>query len=87
MKKKTIMYLWFVIIVFILIVIPYIQNAGAGPAMSWIYFFMWYYKYIAGVYLYIISMGMLEGVLLVLFIQSLLDNIQEPEPTKFDLNQ
>lgn len=87
MKKKTIMYLWFVIIVFILIVIPYIQNAGEWPAMSWIFFFMWYYKYISGVYLYIISMGMLEGVLLVLFIQSLLDNIQEPEPTKFDLNQ
>lgn len=60
MKKKSITYLWAIIIIFIMIVIPYIQNAGAGPATTGIYFFMGYYKYISGVYLYIVTMGMLE---------------------------
>ena len=70
-----------------MIVIPYIQNAGAGPATTGIYFFMGYYKYISDVYLYIVTMGMVEWVLITIYIQSLLKDIKEPEPTKFDLNQ
>lgn len=81
-------YLWIVIIVFILILIPYIQNAGAGPSSSsGIYFFMGYTKWISDIYLYIISMGMLEGVLITLFIQSLLRDLKEAGPNKFDLNK
>jgi len=86
MKKKTVMYLWFIIIIFILILIPYIQNAGAGPSASGIFFFMGYYKHISSIYLYIISMGMIEGVLITLFVQSLLRDMQEGEPEKFDFN-
>ena len=88
MKKKTVWYLWIVIIMFIMILIPYIQNAGAGPsAGSGTYFFMGYTKYVSDIYLYIISMGMIEGALITLFLQSLFQDLQESEPTKFDLNK
>lgn len=88
MKKKTVLYMWIVIIVLIMILIPYIQNAGAGPS-SWsgIYFFMGYTKWISDIYLYIISMGILEGVLGTLFIQSLMQDLKDSEPNKFDLNK
>ncbi|MFA7717551.1 MAG: hypothetical protein WC875_02455 [Candidatus Absconditabacterales bacterium] len=87
MKKRTVMFLWLVIIMFILILIPYIQNAGNGPgSATGVYFFMGYSQYVSSVYLYIISMGMIEGALITIFIQSLLNDIKEPEPTKFDLN-
>lgn len=82
------LYMWIVIIMFILILIPYIQNAGAGPSSSsGIYFFMGYTKWLSDVYLYIISMGMLEGVLLTVFLQSLFQDLKEIEPNKFDLNK
>jgi hypothetical protein len=88
MKKKTVLYMWIVIIVLILIMIPYIQNAGNGPgSATGVYFFMGYSKYVSDVYLYIISMGILEGVLSTLFLQSLFQDLKESEPNKFDLNK
>lgn len=89
MKKRTVFLMWIVIILFILIVIPYIQNAWAGPAASGISFFMWYYTVsnFPNAYLYIISMWMIEWVLITLFIQSRLSDIKWDEPTKFELNQ
>lgn len=85
MEKKTAMYLWFIVITLVLILIPYIQNAWAWPTTSWISFFMWYYQYISDIYLYIVSMGMIEWVLITLFIQSLLRNIQQENPDKFEI--
>jgi hypothetical protein len=88
MKKKTVLYMWIVIIMFIVILIPYIQNAGAGPSSaSGIYFFMGYTKWISDIYLYLISMGMLEGVLITVFLQSLFQDLKESGPDKFDLNK
>ena len=88
MKKKTVWYLWIIIIMFIMILIPYIQNAGAGAAGGAdIAFFMGGFDSIVGVYLYIVSMGMIEGALITLFLQSLFQDLQESEPTKFDLNK
>lgn len=48
---------------------------------------MGYSKYVSDVYLYIISMGMIEWFLITLFVQSLLNDLKESEPTKFDLNK
>ncbi len=88
MKKKTVLYMWIVIIVLILIMIPYIQNAGNGPwAATGVYFFMGYSKYVSDVYLYIITMGIIEGILGTLFLQSLFQDLKESEPNKFDLNK
>ncbi|MCX6824666.1 MAG: hypothetical protein NTY80_00435 [candidate division SR1 bacterium] len=87
MKKRTMFLMRFVILMFIAIIIPYIQNASAGPSTSGISFFMGYYvQDFPPVYLYVISMGMIEGVLLTLFVQSLLIDMKGDEPTKFDLN-
>lgn len=70
-----------------MILIPYIQNAWDGPgAGTWMYFFMGYTKYVSDVYFYLISMGMGEGILITLFLQSLFHDLQEGETTKFDLN-
>lgn len=80
--------MWIVLIMFIMILIPYIQNAGSWPSTAtWVYFFMGYSKYVSDVYLYIISMGMIEWFLITLFVQSLLNDLKESEPTKFDLNK
>jgi hypothetical protein len=40
MKKRTAFFMWLVIVGFILVVIPYIQNAAAGPSTPGISFFM-----------------------------------------------
>lgn len=75
-----------IIIMFIMIVIPYIQNASAGPSSSGISFFMWYYvQDFPSVYLYVITMWMIRGALIMIFIQSLLNDIKAKEPQKFDL--
>jgi len=84
MKKKTSMYLWLIIIVFVLILIPYFQNAGGGG--SWISFYFMTASGLTSVYLYIISLGMIEWVLITLYILSLLKDIKQQEPTKFELN-
>lgn len=89
MKKRTVFLMWVTIIMFIVILIPYIQNAGGWPASSGISLFMWYYKAndFPPAYLYIVTMWIIEWVLVTLFIQSLLNGIKPDEPTKFDINQ
>lgn len=85
MKKWKALYLRAVIIVFILILIPFFQNI----ALWWtgISFYFISTTSILDVYLYIISFGMIEGVLITLYVQSLIHDIKEAEPTKFDLNK
>jgi hypothetical protein len=49
---------------------------------------MWYYvQDFPPVYLYVITMGMIEWAIITLFVQSLLHDMKSNEPTKFDLNQ
>lgn len=84
MKKGTSVYLWLIIIVFILILIPYFQNAWGGG--SWISFYFMSVSGLTSIYLYIISLGIIEWVLITLYIISLLKDIKEDEPTKFSLN-
>lgn len=85
MKKGKTLYLRAVIIVFILILIPFFQNVALGG--SGISFYFMATTNIIDVYLWIISFGMIEGVLVTLYIQSLLNDIKNSEPTKFDLNK
>ena len=89
MTKKTVFLMRLVIVLFIMIVIPYIQNAWAGPVSAGISFFMWYYPIaiFPQAYLYIITMWMVEWVVVTLFVQSRLDDTRSDEPTKFELNQ
>ncbi len=88
MKKRTVFLMRIIIIIFIMIIIPYIQNASAGPSTSGISFFMWYYvNDFPPVYLYVITMWMIEWVFITLFVQSLLNDLKSEEPPKFDLNQ
>lgn len=84
MKKWTGVYLWILIIVFILILIPYFQNAGGGGEIS---FYFMSASGITGIYLWVISLGMIEGILITLYLQSLFKDIKEWAPTKFELNQ
>ncbi|MFA7298281.1 MAG: hypothetical protein WC010_01415 [Candidatus Absconditabacterales bacterium] len=85
MKKGKTLYLWLIVVMFIIIMIPYFQNAGgAGAGIS---FYFMVFKGITGVYLYLITFGIIEGILTVLYVQSLLKDIKDQEPTKFDLNQ
>jgi len=85
MKTGKTLYLWAIIIVFILILIPFFQNVALeGSGIS---FYFIATTNIIDVYLWIISFGMIEGVLITLYIQSLLNDIKNSEPTKFDLNK
>ncbi len=89
MKKKTVFLMWIAIIMFIMVLIPYIQNAWGWPASSGISLFMGYYKVndFPPAYLYIVTMWIIRWVVITLFIQSLLNDFKGEEPTKFDLNQ
>ena len=89
MKKRTIFLMRIAIIMFIVILIPYIQNAWGWPSSSGISLFMGYYKAndFPPAYLYIVTMWIIEWVMVTLFVQSLLNDLKGDEPTKFDLNQ
>ncbi len=90
MKKRTAILMRAAIVILILVLIPYIQNAADGPSSgNGINFFMWYYtaNTFPTAYIYIITLWMLRGAVLTLFIQSLLDDLKETEPTKFELNK
>ncbi len=83
MKKWKTLYLTLIIFIFIFLWIPYFQNI-ADPAK--VIFFAWEPNFI-GIYPWILFLWMIEGVLVTLYIQSILKDITYREPTKFDLNQ
>jgi len=83
MKTGKKLYLSSIIILFIILWIPYFQNI-AKP-MS-IYFF-WGNPSFVAVYPRILLLGMIEWVIITIYIQTILKEIKQPEPTKFDLNQ
>ncbi len=83
MKKGKSFYLFMIIFIFIFLWIPYFQNVATPVAIS---FFGGAPNFIA-VYPRILFLGMIEWVLITIYIQSLLKDIKYQEPTKFDLNQ
>ena len=83
MKKGKTIYLCFIIFIFIFLWIPYFQNIGTPVS---ILFFGGGPDFIS-VYPRILFLGMIEGVLITLYVQTLLKDIKEQEPTKFDLNK
>lgn len=85
MKTGKMVYLRGIIIVFILILIPFFQNIALG--WDSISFYLINTTNVIDVYLWIISLGMIEGVLITLYIQWFISDIKNTEPTKFDLNK
>lgn len=82
MKGKT-LYLTLIIMIFIFLRIPYFQNVATPVEIS----FLWGMPSFIGIYPRILFLGMIEGVLITIYIQTLLKDIKYSEPTKFDLNQ
>ncbi len=83
MKKGKTMYLWFIIIIFIFLWIPYFQNIATPVDIS---FFGGAPTFVS-VYPWILFLGMIEGTLITIYVQTLLKDIKYQEPTKFDMNQ
>jgi len=83
MKKGKILYLWLIIFIFIFLWIPYFQNIATPVAIS----FLWGAPDFINIYPRILFLGMIEWVLITIYIQTLLTDIKSNEPTKFDLNQ
>ena len=83
MKKGKTLYLSLIIIIFIFLWIPYFQNIATPVPIS----FFWGMPTFISVYPRILFLGMIEGVLITIYIQTILKDIKEQEPTKFDLNQ
>lgn len=83
MKKGKTLYLSLIIFIFIFLWIPYFQNIATPASIS---FFGWTPGFVS-IYPRILFLGMIEWVLITVYIQTILKNIKDPEPTKFDLNQ
>ncbi len=83
MKKGKTFYLFLIIFIFIFLWIPYFQNVATPVPIS----FFWGTPSFIAIYPRILFLGMIEGVLITIYIQSILKDIKYSEPTKFDLNQ
>lgn len=81
MKKGKLFYLIAAIILFILLFIPYFQNTDKNPSML----FFWENTTLLWSYMWIVSFGMALGACILLYIQSLLSDINKTEPEKFNL--
>jgi len=82
MKAKTV-YLILIIAIFIFLRIPFFENAWIPKP---VYFFGGTPLF-TSIYPRILFLGMIEWVIVTLFIQKVLKDIKYQEPTKFDLNQ
>lgn len=83
MKKGKTLYLMLIIVIFIFLWIPYFQNVATPVAIS----FLGGTPNFIAIYPRILFLGMIEGVLITLYIQAIIRNIRYQEPPKFDLNQ
>jgi len=75
-------YLISAIIFFILLMIPYFQNVAMDPPI--VYFFI--NKTFTWMYIPILLFGMIEGVLIYKSVETLINNIKNKKPVKFDLS-
>lgn len=82
MKKGNVTYLWFIVIIFILLWIPYFQNIWVQTGAIAFFNSEWTF---VGIYPIMLFLGVLEGCLIVLYVKSLIDDIKKQEPQKFDL--
>ncbi|AHB41287.1 hypothetical protein P148_SR1C00001G0494 [candidate division SR1 bacterium RAAC1_SR1_1] len=82
MKKGNVTYLWFIVIIFILLWIPYFQNIGVQTGAIAFFNSEWTF---VGIYPIMLFLGVLEGCLIVLYVKSLIDDIKKQEPQKFNL--
>ncbi len=82
MKTKTI-YLLLIISIFIFLWIPYFENIATPVAIA----FFWTAPNFIGIYPWILFLGMIEGVLVTIYVQKIIKDIKYQEPPKFDLNQ
>lgn len=84
MKTKwKMLYLVLAIILFIIILIPLFQNVSLW---SVVLFYGTTPKPFTSVYMPIIVLSMIEGALVLLYLQSLLDDTKRQDATKFDLS-
>lgn len=84
MKKWNLLFLVLFIIFSILAIIPVFQNAYITVPM------VFYWNKAAAVtwvYIKILILWMIDGILLLLYIQSLLKDVKRQDATKFDLNK
>ena len=83
MKKWNLFLLVGFVIVTILLAIPIFQNAAYPVAVT----FYWGVSSFTSVYVKALFLGIADGSLLLLYIQSLLRDIKRQDATKFDLNK
>lgn len=82
MKKWNIFYLVMIILIFVFLWIPYFQNV-ATPVQ--VFFLAGAAKNFVSIYPRILFFGMLEGVLITLYVKSFIDDMKQQEVKKFDL--
>ncbi len=84
MKKWNLLFLVWFIILTILIAIPIFQNVTVRSIMV---FYGNRSALVTNVYMKVMFMGILDGMLLLLYVQSLLKDVKRQDATKFDLNK
>jgi len=82
MKKWNLFFLVLFVIIFIISIIPLFNSLNSSML---VYFFSSVGKSFSAVYIPILLLGMIEGMVLLLYIQSLLKDVKRQDATKFDL--
>ena len=84
MKKWNLFLLVLLVIIFIVSIIPLFNSMNVSMV---VYFFSNTPKGFSSVYIPILLLGMVEWILLLLYVQSLLKEIKRQGATKFDLDK
>ncbi len=82
MKKWNLIFLFGVVFLFLIILIPYFQNAMVNASVV----FLWARTTFTSVYMWIVFLGGILWVLTTLYLQSLINDVKRNKPEKFDLN-
>lgn len=82
MKKWNVFYLVMIVLIFVFLWIPYFQNIATPVQM---FFLVGWPKNFVSIYPRILFLGMLEWVLLTLYIKSFLEDIKQQDIKKFEL--
>lgn len=85
MRKWKMAYLITAIVIFIILMIPYFQNAWWTSGSSWWMAFLWMTLDYTQTYLLLLTFWMAEWILVLLYIQSLVKDIKRDEPEKLSL--
>ncbi len=82
MKKWNIFYLVMIVLIFVFLWIPYFQNV-ATPVQ--VFFLAGAAKNFVWIYPWILFFGMLEWVLITLYVKSFIEDMKQQDVKKFDL--